>query len=117
MLATVVLGLVVVLQGQSPSPGNAGNTLTVVVADENNVAVPSARVHLEGPNGSYTCETDFTGRCQFADLTRGPWQLRVEKESYYVFTLADAQASGTLDISLHHQQEVRETVNVVESTP
>ena len=117
MLVTVVLGLVVALPGQSPATGNASTTLTVVVTDENNVAVPSARVRLEGPNASSTCETDFTGRCHFVDLARGPWQLRVEKESFYVFTLADVQTLGSLDIALHRQQEVRETVNVVESTP
>ena len=104
-------------QSSAKDQASAGSELTVVVSDENNVAVPNARVQLQGPSAVRHCETDFTGRCKFDDLTGTPWQLRVEKESFYALQLADVQTSGTLDITLQHQQEVRETVNVVESTP
>src|SRR5215467_4518748 len=93
------------------------NELTIVVTDENGVAVPDARVELQGPTGPIRCHTDRAGRCGFARLTGTPWQLRVEKESFYVFALPTIQTSGTLEVTLAHQQEVHETVNVVESSP
>jgi hypothetical protein len=61
-------------------------------------------------------------------LRHGPsWQVhftcliatpqRIEKQDFYVFTLPAIQTSGTLEVTLTHEQEVRETVNVVESSP
>ena len=43
--------------------------------------------------------------------------MRVEKENFYVFALSVVQTSGVLELTLTHEQEVRETVNVVESSP
>lgn len=91
--------------------------LTIAVMDENGVAVPAARVTLHGPNDVLRCETNLAGRCQFPKLENTPWELRVEKENYYVFDRPTAQASGVLEVALNHQQEVRETVNVTESSP
>src|SRR5205814_7098820 len=36
---------------------------------------------------------------------------------FYIFTLPAVQKAGILEITLTHQHEVRETVNVVESAP
>ncbi|HEY7351310.1 MAG TPA: TonB-dependent receptor [Terriglobales bacterium] len=95
----------------------ASRTLTVVVLDENGVAVPAARVDLNSANASLHCQTDITGRCHFADIPVGEWQLRAEKEDFYAVNLPKVQTYGTLEIALHHQQEIRESVNVVESVP
>jgi hypothetical protein len=98
-------------QAHAPGP------LIVVVTDENGVAVAGARVTMESAASSLRCETDLAGRCTLAGLNEASWQLRVEKETYYVFTMPDVQTSGTLEIALSHQQELRETVNVSESPP
>jgi len=95
--------------------------LAVTVIDENGVAVPSARVLLQRPPqpNALRCETDFAGRCQFTNLPPGSYQLRVEKEGFYALVLPAVQVEATtnLDVTLSHQREVREVVNVVESPP
>jgi TonB-dependent receptor-like protein len=101
--------------GSRPSP--AVHAFTVVVLDENGVAVPAARVDLDSASASMHCETDITGRCHFPNLPAGEWQLRAQKEGFYEATIPRAQTSGTLEVALHHQQEVRESINVVESVP
>jgi hypothetical protein len=95
--------------------------LTITVTDENAVAVPSARVLLQtSPQAEpLLCETDFAGRCPFAGLSPGTYQVRVEKEGFYALVMPAVQvvANANLEVSLAHQQEVREVVNVVESPP
>ena len=77
-----------------------------------------ARVSLcKAPTESLRCYTDKAGRCQFPDLSGEPWQLRVEKETYYLVSLGTVQPRGDVDVVLQHEQEIRETVNVVESPP
>src|SRR5215469_7284126 len=75
--------------------------LTIVVMDENGVALPGARVSLQRPNEMLRCETDLGGRCRFPKLENAPWELRVEKENYYVFALPAVQTSGTLEVALN----------------
>jgi len=113
----VLLLALVAARAQVANPTQATNGLNIIVSDENGVAVPAARVELQGPSGKQRCITDWAGRCRFGGLAGTPWQLRVEKESYYVFALPVVQTSGTLEVTLNHEQEVRETVNVVESSP
>src|SRR5579884_328452 len=99
-------------------PRSAGpRSLPVTVVDENGVAVPGARVDLTSAGASLHCETDLAGRCELSNIGAGPWELHVEKEGFYLVNLPSVQTSGPLEISLHHQQEVRENVNVVESVP
>lgn len=111
-----LLALLACAQGQTARPKNA-ETLNLLVSDENGVAVAGARVELRGPATTLHCDSDRAGRCRFPELTGTPWQLRVEKESFYVFSLPAVQSSGTLEVLLTHEQEVRETVNVIESSP
>lgn len=96
---------------------SASGELIIAVADENGVAIPDARVTVQGPSTAFHCETDLAGRCRFAAFSGNSWELCVEKENFYLFTLAAIQNSGFLEITLNHQQEVRETVNVAESSP
>jgi Carboxypeptidase regulatory-like domain/TonB dependent receptor len=95
--------------------------LEITVTDENGVAVPSALVQLRSsPQANpLRCETDFAGRCTFLNLTPGTYQLRIEKQGFYAYTLAGAQpqTAANIDVTLSHQQEVHEVVNVVESAP
>jgi len=107
------------LAAQTPpaSRAKSGGQLTILVTDENGSAVEGARVLVRGPSQALACETDPAGRCEFRHLAGSPWQLHVEKEGFYVLDLRSIATSGTVEIALSHQQEVRETVNVVESTP
>jgi len=100
---------------------------TVVVLDENGVAVSSARVLLQlqpvegqaGPLPAVRCETDFAGRCQFPSLPVGLYDLRVEKETFYalVQTKVQINAGSNIEVTISHQREVREVVDVRESLP
>src|SRR5579862_7432212 len=93
-------------------------TLKVTVNDENGVAQRSARVSLQlaGSAALFKQETDFSGRCQFPSLPAGAYLLHVEKEGFYAVneTLQLSAATGAIEIELHHLQEVKEEVNVVE---
>ena len=99
----------------------AGQKLAVTVTDENGVAVGSARVQLQGPPPTLPlrCGTDFAGHCEFTDLSSGTYELRVEKTGYYALVQPELQVGVTpnVDMTLYHQQEAREVVDVVESSP
>ena len=93
---------------------------TIVVTDENGVAVSSARVFLElAPLAAAHCQTDFSGRCPFPLLPAGQYQLRVEKEGFYALTEPSVRITPTsvIEVSISHEQEVREVVDVRESPP
>ncbi len=99
----------------APSSG-----FTIAVTDENGLAVPAARVLLRKPPAPpLHCETEFSGRCRFATIAPGIYQLHIEKEGFYALTQPQFEVTrgAVLDIVLYHQQEVREVVNVQESTP
>jgi len=102
------------------SPPAPAPKLSVVVTDENGVSVPGARLVLQSstPGLLLRCQTDFSGRCQFANLAAGSYEVRVEKQSFYA-ALQGVQMGQTFDlnVTLSHQGEVREVVNVVESPP
>jgi len=95
--------------------------LTITVTDENGVAVPAARVELQGPPPtlSLRCETDFAGRCDFSNLYSGPYELHAEKTGFYAASESGVQASTTtsVEVTLPRQQEAHEVVNVTESAP
>lgn len=106
---------------QSNSPERPTQKLTVTVTNENGVAVPSARVQLQAPSPviPLRCTTDFAGHCEFTNLSAGTYELRVEKTGFYALVQSDLQVGLTanVDVTLHHQQEAHEVVNVVESPP
>jgi hypothetical protein len=108
-------------QRVSSEHGPAGQKLTVIVTDENGVAIASARVQLQPPPPAVAlrCETDFAGHCEFTGLSSGTGELRVEKIGYYAAVQPDVKVgvTGNVDVTLSRQQEAREVVNVVESAP
>src|SRR5436309_11401439 len=98
-----VVGCVLLLEtltffsaAQVPAPHTSESHpgLVIVVSDENGVAISAARVSLQGPKETLRCHTDNAGRCQFPDLSSEPWQLRVEKETYYLVSLSPVQTHG-----------------------
>jgi hypothetical protein len=99
----------------------AAPKLTVTVTDENGVAVAAARVQLQPPPPALAlrCGTDFAGHCEFTDLSRGTYELHVEKAGFYAAVQSNVQVGVTanVDVTLTHQQEAHEVVNVVESAP
>jgi hypothetical protein len=113
-------GLVLIFALAATAAAQIAAAPTIVVTDENGVAVASARVFLEAPPlPAIRCETDFTGRCQFPSLQAGSYQIRVEKQGFYaaVEEKVEITPSSTIEVALSHQQEVREVVSVVESPP
>ncbi len=91
-----------------------------MVTNENGVALRSARVELQPATGApLRCETDFYGRCRLPVPKGGKYRLRVEKEGYYAMEQPEVDVvPGTgLEVELNEQQEVKEIVNVTESTP
>jgi len=104
----------------APQSGLLRGTLAVTVLDENKVAVQAAHVAVAGP-GNGTCETDYDGRCQIVDLAPGTYELRVEKEGYFAALEKNLQMSAAegvaADVTLSHQRELVERVNVIYSPP
>ena len=102
-----------------PAGSKPSQSILVTVTDENQVAVPSAFVYLQAsPQGvALRCVTDFGGHCEFSNLSSATYQLRVEKKDFYSLILPTIQTSlaANIDVTLSHQQEVREEVDVVES--
>ena len=110
----LTLALVCTAAAQSPAP------TTIAVVDENGVAVLGARLSLQSPGQTpLRCQTDFTGRCQFPNLAAGEYELRVEKQDFYALHEPKVQIArgSTIEVTISHQQEVREVVNVQESSP
>jgi hypothetical protein len=117
--AFVSLLLILTAAAQAPAPPlpQSSGQLLVSVVDENGIPIPGARVTIRGQAGSLNCQTDLAGRCRITGVSGAGWELRAEKEGYYVFNLPTVQSSGAIEVVLNHQQEVRETVNVTESAP
>jgi len=108
-------------QTSTEPPGSTpSQNLLVTVTDENAVAVPSALVFLQASPQAVAlrCITDFAGHCEFSNLSAPSYQLRVEKQGFYAVIFATVQTgAANIDVTLSHQQEVREVVDVVESPP
>jgi len=115
-LLVPVSAFLVVLANGAQTP----HRLSVIVLDENAVAVPAVRVTLQPPPPAQAlkCETGNSGRCELLHIPEGTCQLRVEKEGYYsVDSSVDPTGSSELEVTLDHLKEIKETVDVRESPP
>jgi len=124
MLRVFVLTVAITLGLSSGASAQTAPPPTISVSDENGVAVGGARVFLQAQQAATAlptlrCQTDFSGRCSFAGLAAGTYQLRVEKEGFYALAQASVQIApgSTVEATISHQQEVREVVDVHESPP
>ena len=92
----------------------------ITVVDETGVAVAGAQIVLE-QSASQTLargETDAAGRHEFDVTNPGSYQLKIEKEGFYAST-TDVRVgeASSLEVTIYHQQEIAETVNVYDSPP
>lgn len=113
---------VALAQPPAKTPGaSTPRNILITVTDENSIVVPSAIVFLQAaPNAiPLRCVADFAGRCRFLNLAASTCNVRVEKVGFYSLTLPSVQIppAGNIEVTLAHQQEVREVVDVVESPP
>ena len=99
----------------------ATQDLLATVADENGLAVASARLTLTDQSGSFIqkAETDYAGRYQFSGLVPALYSLRVEKVGFFVLNSNPVRVGETssLEVTLNHTQEYAESVDVVYSPP
>ena len=112
----ILVWLCLLLQG-APQP----HRLTVSVSDENAIPVASAQITLEHSITRSTVkgETDYSGKRVFDSLEPGVYQVRVVKKGFYAALLDQLRAGETLNvtITLNHEQELRDSVNVIYSPP
>jgi hypothetical protein len=114
LVSAVALLAVLAYGAQTPQ------RVSVIVLDENGVAVPAAHVTLQpaSPGQTLRCETGISGFCEFLHPPTIPGQIHVEKEGYYS-AASSIEPAGTseIEVTLHHLKEIKETVDVHESPP
>jgi hypothetical protein len=93
----------------------------VIVHDENGVAVAGAQLALTPAAGGrpVRTETDASGRAEFPVLVPGIYLLSVEKDGFYPVTSrsVDLTAQRSLQITLAHQREFQQRVEVHYTPP
>ncbi len=116
---TFLICAALAVPAQQPVPSATPNKLAVSVVDENGVAVTAAHVLLTARRSALRCESDFAGRCEFNSLQPGTYKLHVEKVGFYRLDFPEVRfpQTNSVDVTLTHEQELKETVNVVESPP
>jgi hypothetical protein len=115
-----------ILLGLASAPavyGQAGASpkrqpVTVTVSDENGVVVPDALVTVfqqgQAPVGFHT---NHAGRIELTLANVVPYQLQVEKQGFYQGMMRDVDPQlETIQVTLAHEQIVRQEVSVVAST-
>jgi hypothetical protein len=115
LLGCVLLCNAVGAGGQVPAPRPA---ITLTVVDEDGLPVPGAQITVSEPGrAAVHLETDYAGRCAFTLQSASTYQLKIQKPGFYQASenLADAHRQ-TIEVSLAHEQVVRQEVNVVSST-
>jgi len=103
------------------SPPQQEPPLVLRARDENGAPVASAKVYLyaEGQRLISSWETDSAGRVSMTGIAPGLYQIRVEKQGFYGFKLERVEIgkAENLEISLEHEQEIRESVDVSSAPP
>ena len=109
------------LAGQRTSQANPNYRLLVKVTDENGVAIADALLVLtqSATQTVARAQTDAAGRHEFSLANVGTYQLKVEKQGFYASTTDDVRVvdASSLEITIYHQQEIAETVNVYAAPP
>jgi len=105
-----------VAHGQGSAAMRPRVTLTVI--DENGVVVPDARVVLTQPGQApIEFHTNHAGRIEYSPPQSAPYRLEVEKQGFYQALMRDVDPGRTdIQLTLAHEQIVRQQINVVAST-
>ena len=92
--------------------------IELTVIDENGVSVPGAQVVVTEPGfPPQRLSTDYAGRCQYSIRGAAPYNLDVEKTGFYRSEVPQVDPKQqTMEVTLAHQQLVRQQVNVVASS-
>ncbi len=96
--------------------------LSLVIRDENGVPVASAKAYVfaGGDRQIAVGETDFSGRVTFSiGQQSGALSLRIEKVGFYGLKIeqVDLDRVEPLELSLLHEQEIQESMEVTASPP
>ena len=116
----MVLG-VVLLCSVNPAGGQVPGrrpAITLTVVDEDGLPVPGAQITVSEPGrAAVRFETDYAGRCSFTLSSASTYQVQIQKPGFYQVSENQADAHRqTIEVSLAHEQVVRQEVNVVSST-
>jgi hypothetical protein len=92
--------------------------IELTVIDENGVPVPGAEVLVAEPAlPAQRLTTNYAGRCTYSIHGTAPYALDVEKPGFYQTRASQIDPSQRMvELTLAHQQIVRQQVNVVAST-
>jgi hypothetical protein len=92
--------------------------VTLTVVDEDGLPVSGALVTVSEPgHARVQLQTDYAGRCAYTLQRDLPYQLRVQKPGFYQGSENQTDAHRqTIELTLAHEQVVRQEVNVVSST-
>jgi hypothetical protein len=104
--------------GQAAAQSPPNHPVAIEVSDENQLAVSGALVTLSSGNKTVQLQTDYSGHCEFLSSFPVPYQISVEKSGYYraVEHSVDPQ-TRSVELTLTHEQQLRQEVNVVETPP
>jgi TonB dependent receptor/Carboxypeptidase regulatory-like domain len=93
----------------------------ITVLDENGIPVPAAQLTLVRADTQAVIrgETDSKGRRGFSELRAGMYRLKIEKQGFYASDsqIVNIGETDKIEITINHEQEVRDSVNVVNSPP
>jgi Carboxypeptidase regulatory-like domain len=104
----------VLAPGQAPAPGAV---ITLKVVDEDGLPVSGAQVTLSHPGRSFELQTDFAGRCVYKLQAPTSYKLQIQKPGFYQASVDQTDTSRqAIEVTLTHEQVVRQEVNVVSST-
>ena len=101
---------------------HSGTSLTILVSDENNVVVSECLVTLTDTDTgeALRLQTDAAGRGRFLNLNpEHTFVINAAKANFYSIAQQDLHVTGpqTLELTVPHVQELKETINVTASTP
>ncbi|MFQ5741325.1 MAG: TonB-dependent receptor domain-containing protein [Acidobacteriota bacterium] len=100
-----------------------GLELVVTVRDENGVALPSVHLILAkvGAKEGFQGRTGYRGQYRFSHLTPGRYRFRAQKEGFYATAIESLRlvvgGAGRLEVTLNHERELVEAVDVTYSPP
>ncbi|HEX4950989.1 MAG TPA: carboxypeptidase regulatory-like domain-containing protein [Blastocatellia bacterium] len=119
MMFTLLLLLLLPVAASDQAGLQSTHRLLLTVKDETGIPVAAAKVSLLSGSLTIHGETDKVGRCELVGWSAGLYEVRVEKQGFYAAKLTDVRLneSTSLALTLTHEQELRDAVDVTYSPP